>query len=97
MTACNRCGKCCRLIINGRITDKKCKHLVTLKSGNTLCRIFKKRIGTILNDETVCNYREQLDANYPGCPFNKPGQLDYTELRYPGGKDDNKDSKTRND
>jgi len=39
---CLRCGKCCYF------EGKKCPHLVLLKGGTTLCRIYKRRLGTVI-------------------------------------------------
>lgn len=72
MTVCKRCGRCCRLIINGVLReDVKCPHLVILKSGKTLCRVYKTRLGRKLNSETECYLRKDIPLNYPDCPFNK--------------------------
>ena len=73
MIACLRCGKCCYYKIDGKI--KKCKHLVKLPNGKTLCRIYKKRLGTIIDktkDGKVvrCVLRKDSKFDYEGCPFN---------------------------
>jgi hypothetical protein len=63
---------------------KKCKHLVRLNNGKTLCREYHKsrsdqtkngfRIDTmILNGEkkeVFCVWRKSGHWNYKGCPFN---------------------------
>lgn len=71
---CTRCGRCCHYMKNGKLT--KCRFLIRLPSGKTLCRIYKKRVGTILgiNDDgnkVMCVPREALAENYPNCPYNK--------------------------
>jgi len=71
---CKRCGLCCHLTINGVFTNKPCKHMVRLKSGKTLCRIYNKRIGQDLGDGNKCVFRESVPFNYEGCEFNKEGQ-----------------------
>ena len=75
MTTCKMCGNCC--VIPG--TNKDCKHLIRLKSGRTLCRVFKTRIGRVIGEMKVndkvfpvkCLMREDVKQNYDGCPFNE--------------------------
>lgn len=70
MTTCNRCGKCCYIY-----DDKgkhKCKHLVILSNGKTLCRIYNKRLGQLTGyGDARCFEREVVRKNYSNCPFNK--------------------------
>lgn len=61
------CGLCCKLP-NG----KDCKHIVRLKNGKTLCRVYKTRLGRTLAPGVICGPREMDKNNYEGCPFNKP-------------------------
>jgi len=78
MTVCLRCGQCCVLKLrnlDGTFTYKPCKHLVFLKSGKTLCRIYKKRLDTKLgSDESgqqhECILRVYDRHDYTDCPFN---------------------------
>jgi len=68
-------GQCCHYWHRGRFN--KCKHLVRLPSGKTLCRIYNKRLGTVLanrDDGTmiVCSMRNQLPQNFKDCPYNEP-------------------------
>jgi len=55
---------------------KKCKHLVRLPGGKTLCRVYKKHLGTILDhdkktgEKVVCIQRELSPIDYLDCPFN---------------------------
>jgi len=71
---CNRCGSCCHLYIDDK--KIKCKHLVYLKNGKTLCRIYnkKKRIGSIIaiynGKKYFCSSRERSTYDYKGCPYN---------------------------
>ncbi len=65
---CTRCGRCCYLMIDGK--PVKCKHLVKLKSGTTLCRIYKKRIGEVIGQGFKCGYIEASPYDYKECPFN---------------------------
>ena len=75
MITCKRCGICCK--IPGILKD--CKHLIRLKSGKTLCRVYNsrlgKKIGKMEHDgkviDVVCMMRECVKQNYSGCPFNK--------------------------
>ena len=77
---CNRCGQCCYFMVDGK--KKKCKHLVLLKNGKSLCRIYSKRLGKVLYSrvkgeeriQSVCMMREEVYYNYPNCPFNKEEQ-----------------------
>ena len=72
MTACLLCGQCCHFIIDGKL--HKCKYLATLKSGKTLCRVYKTRLNRILfktKDKIIrCQLRSSVSQNYPGCPYN---------------------------
>ena len=72
---CLRCGLCCIIPSTG----KDCKHLIRLKSGKTLCRIFNKRLGQIIHKEMIdgkpyvvkCVLRKDWKQNYDGCLFNE--------------------------
>ena len=59
---CERCGSCCWL---GKDRSHKCKFLVLLKNGKTLCRIYKTRLGTYLGNfdglEWYCATKETMD------------------------------------
>jgi hypothetical protein len=67
---CIMCGKCCHYILDGKLV--KCKHLVRLPSGKTLCRIYKTRLGTSIGPGRVCAQRERRHENFDGCPYNRP-------------------------
>jgi hypothetical protein len=56
---------------DGTITKEKCKHLVTLKNGKTLCRIYKTRLGTMTSKTNRCSMRETFPFNIPGCSYNR--------------------------
>ena len=77
MIICNRCGKCCHFL-DELGNKRKCKHLVILSNGKTLCRIYSKRLNQLLYKtedlEIRCNNREDVQVNYKDCPFNKEGQ-----------------------
>ena len=53
----------------------KCKNLILLPSGNSLCRIYKKRLGTIIGKDEFgriykCTMYNSLNAEIEGCPVN---------------------------
>lgn len=69
---------------------KKCKHLVKMRQGKTLCRKWHERNFKIsqgsnliidwvhgidgIKRPVICISRLQQPYNYPGCPYNKKGQ-----------------------
>jgi hypothetical protein len=79
MVGCLRCGKCC--ILGGYFP---CPHLILLKSGKTLCRIYKQRLqqnwkplylAEIIDENKnkvffYCMSRKDDKRIIPGCPFN---------------------------
>lgn len=84
MSVCLRCGKCCYVpkyedpeIPTCLTSWGPCKHLVRLKSGKTVCRVFHTRLGTKIDERHVCVLREESNFDYEGCPFNtdKPIRL----------------------
>ena len=80
---CSRCGFCCHYWLNGKF--KRCKHLVRLKNGNTLCRVYKTRLGKVIDYNPItkknitCNPRLSIMFNYKGCPFNNPLWEDFKD------------------
>jgi len=81
---CKRCGNCCHHVNDeGKVV--KCKHLVKLANGKTLCRIYKKRLGAFCDDEhkRFCVLRENSQYNYEGCVFN---YLDSSKPMFPTKK-----------
>ena len=72
---CNRCGRCCHYILDGKW--KKCKNLVFLSSKITACRIWNdpKRIGTEIDKGIFCNQVENVNATWKGCPYNSERPL----------------------
>lgn len=68
-------GNCCHYFHRG--IRFRCKHLIKLKGGKTLCRIYNKkdRIGTIIakhsDKKYICNDRVKSGRYIEGCPFNK--------------------------
>lgn len=74
MAHCESCGRCCHWTdVNGK--KHKCKFLVRLSKTRTVCRIYSKRLGTIIakdGDKLIgCAMRSQSAFNYPGCPMNE--------------------------
>jgi len=71
---CLMCGRCCHFPVNGKIV--KCKHLVKLKEGKTICRIYNKRLHTTIYKKPLvtCGMRENIALNFKECPYNKPEQ-----------------------
>ena len=65
---CIRCGVCCHYLKDGVLT--KCKHLVRLPNRSTVCRIYKTRIGTVIDKNTRCTFRGSSSFDYKGCPLN---------------------------
>lgn len=72
---CNRSGLCCIIPFTG----KDCKYLIRLKSGKTLCRIYKNRLGKVIDKRLVdgkmiftkCVLRSVVKQNYGVCEFNR--------------------------
>ena len=75
MNGCVRCDQCCYHRIPGK-KPIKCKFLVILKSGKTLCRIYnlKGRIGKITYKKdgymSKCFEIKDSQYDYPHCPLN---------------------------
>ena len=74
MLNCSRCGQCCFLRDSNGVPYKKCKHLVVLKSGKTLCRVYNARLGRKIGPINKCTMRENVNINYKDCPWNVDGQ-----------------------
>ena len=79
MPECLRCGKCCYLNNNG-VQFSKCKYLLILKNGKTLCRIYKNRLGVEIAKGHFCTLRENVTYNFLGCPYNKEGNIFIQEM-----------------
>ena len=75
MTRCNRCGKCCHYMLNGEL--KRCKYLVNLKNGTTICRVYGSRLGKVIDEnkktkqKIICIERQNSYVDYEDCPFNR--------------------------
>ena len=79
---CKRCAICCHYFdVQGVL--KRCRYVVRLRGGKTLCRIYNRRLGTVIGRtmregkilDIMCCKRDKVPYNYPGCPFNKVGQV----------------------
>lgn len=68
MIKCLQCGKCCYKLVKGKL--EKCKFLIKLKEGKTICRIYNNRLGTETGHKSVCIERKDSPFNYKNCPFN---------------------------
>lgn len=66
---CLMCGRCCYKIVDGK--EVKCRYLVKLPNGKTLCRIYKTRLGTDIGDGYRCVNRIDVATQYDGCPYNE--------------------------
>jgi hypothetical protein len=77
---CQRSGCCCHYYDDNKKL-KKCKYLVKLSSGKTLCRIYKTRIGTVIDIingvKIKCGYRTDIPLNYPNCLYNNVTWKDF--------------------
>ena len=67
------CGKCCHFEVRGKI--HKCKYLVKLDNGKTLCRVYKTRLGRVIfsvdkDHHIICRERVKVSKKYSGCPYN---------------------------
>jgi len=72
MIVCKRCGRCCKIVINGQKSGEDCPYLVRFKSGLTACRVYKNRLSAILPHNNRCILRVNDEHNYFGCPYNNP-------------------------
>lgn len=75
---CKRCGECCHYVYNGK--RYRCMFLVVRKNSKiTTCRIYKTRLGTLINKEhgAYCgSIHDATDQNkqpikIEGCVYNK--------------------------
>ena len=70
-------GRCCHYIgENGQV--KKCKYLISLPSGKTLCRVYRNRFMVLIDKFNIdgterifrCIMRKDSPFDYEGCPYN---------------------------
>ena len=93
---CLRCGQCCWYVMYNENEEpylKRCKYLVRLRSGTTICKIYAKRKllrtqngikidSFVLRDEPksiYCMWRGNGQFDYDGCPFNDGKKPNYYE------------------
>lgn len=69
---CRRCGFCCHIVVDGKII--KCKNLIKLSNGKTICRIYNHRLGFKVYDSYRCGMRADCKQNFKDCPYNVEGQ-----------------------
>ena len=71
---CQRCGKCCHLIIDSKLSNIPCKFLLSVGNNRFVCRIYnvENRIEKIIALGNKCQKRVDSHVNYPNCPYNKP-------------------------
>jgi len=83
MTECQRCGKCCHFIDENNQL-RKCRYLIKLPSGKTLCRVYRNRfkvtIAKVGDKVAKCLMRKDSPFDYEGCPFNTNKPLFEKEL-----------------
>lgn len=71
MNRCSRCGRCCTYELNRQI--KRCRFLIGTIGKKTLCRIYKNRLGTIIDKSNdgkyvvKCIERKDSDNVIPEC------------------------------
>jgi hypothetical protein len=72
---CKRCGLCCYLHIGKEF--RKCKHLIYLRDGTTLCKVYHRREEMakhghflMIGEGNACVLRKLSKYDYEGCPFN---------------------------
>ena len=70
---CKRCGLCCMLVIDGRISHNPCKFLVHVGNNRFICKIYKceNRIGHDIGNGNKCHKRTDSHHNYINCSYNK--------------------------
>ena len=80
--SCTSCGSCCFIPteVGEKTVFKACKHL-SRKDGVYYCRIYSRRLGTIVGQykgEAIrCSMYNSLDAEIEGCPLNVGGKPTY--------------------
>jgi hypothetical protein len=90
MVECQRCGKCCHYVgQDGKV--RKCKYLISLPSGKTLCRVYRNRLNVTIDKVVTegiervyrCIMRVDSPFDYEGCPYNtsKPRFEEQTEVK----------------
>jgi len=67
---CHRCGRCCQYMKDGKLI--RCKYLIGKIGGITSCRIYRQRLGTIVDDGIGCF--EVSPYNWKDCEYNDEGK-----------------------
>jgi hypothetical protein len=70
---CRRCGLCCHIVLEGRISNKPCRFMMPVGNNRYICKIYQvdNRIGHDIGDGNKCHKRESVHLNYIGCPYNR--------------------------
>lgn len=74
MIQCLRCGQCCYYRLDGE--TKRCKFLILLRNAKTCCRIYRHRLGTVIDRSKdgkrfiTCIKREEDTRLFSDCPYN---------------------------
>ena len=74
LAECVRCGLCCHHTrTNQKGEDylgEPCKFLIKLKSGKTLCRVYRNRLDKEIEKGYFCTLRKLTKYDYENCPLN---------------------------
>jgi len=68
---CLRCGRCCVVYDYEHEIFITCRYLICYNTGKTRCMIYPHRVGAINGKNQYCHLREEVEQNFPGCPYNK--------------------------
>jgi hypothetical protein len=70
---CKRCGLCCKIVLEGRISNIPCRFLMPVGNNRFICKIYmcENRIGHDIGNGNFCHKRESIHLNYRNCPYNK--------------------------
>lgn len=74
MIKCKRCGRCCLYLKNG--IEVRCKYLIGIIDKITSCRIYRQRLGRVINvlplpyGDVICASRNPKQI-IEGCPYNE--------------------------
>lgn len=84
---CRRCGKCCYIKEQGKLTSTPCKWLVFHKNGLTSCRIYGNRLNKDLGNGNRCVNRVDFHFNINGCSYNQEGWPNLETVEEENGKE----------
>lgn len=70
---CKRCGLCCHIVLEKRISDIKCRFLMPVGNNRFICKIYKceNRIGHDIGNKNFCHKRIDFKGNFVSCPYNR--------------------------